>query len=116
MHASALHQNLRKMIGQHYRYLSDEWVLIEILADEDRVVLQRKGPGAAPRLQAEVLGEWLRALDRPAVHGVLVWRWLSDPNAGGPKDTDFTVQGKPAEDVLRCVWSGACARAQALPR
>jgi len=60
MHASALHQNLRKMIGQHYRYLSDEWVLIEILADEDRVVLQRKGPGAAPRLQADQYGRATR--------------------------------------------------------
>ncbi len=70
----------------------------------------------APLLQAQVLGDWLRALDRPAVHGVLVWRWLSDPQAGGPKDTDFTVQGKPAEQVLRCVWTGACARAQVNPR
>jgi hypothetical protein len=67
----------------------------------------------APLLQAEVLGDWLRALDRPSVRGVLVWRWLSDPHAGGPKDSDFTVQGKPAEGVLRCIWTGACASASA---
>jgi Glycoside Hydrolase Family 113 len=73
---------------------------------------ERQAP-AAPLLQAEVLGDWLRALDRPSVRGVLVWRWLSDPDAGGPKDTDFTVQGKPAAQVLHCIWSGACARAQA---
>ncbi len=70
---------------------------------------------AAPRLQAEVLSDWLRALDRPSVRGVLVWRWLSDPAAGGLQDTDFTVQGKPAAQVLHCIWSGACARAQAAP-
>jgi hypothetical protein len=69
-----------------------------------------------PQLQAAVLADWLRALDRPWVRGVLVWRWLSDPAAGGPQDTDFTVQGKPAEAVLHCAWSGACAQAMALSR
>jgi hypothetical protein len=49
-------------------------------------------------------------LDRPAVHGVLIWRWLTDPNAGGDRDTDFTVQGKPAERVLLCAWTSACAQ------
>ena len=77
---------------------------------------EERAAAPAPLLQAEVLGDWLRALDRPAVRGVLVWRWLSDPDAGGRKDTDFTVQGKPAEEVLRCVWTGACAKAQVLPR
>jgi hypothetical protein len=61
-----------------------------------------------PALQAQVLGDWLRVLDRPAVHGVLIWRWFTDPDAGGPADTDFTVQGKPAEAVLHCAWTGAC--------
>jgi hypothetical protein len=41
---------------------------------------------------------------------VLIWRMLSDPRAGGLTDTDFTVQGKPAEGVLRCAWTLACAR------
>ncbi len=62
----------------------------------------------APMLQAEVLADWLAALDRPAVRSVLVWRWLTDPTAGGPADTDFTVQGKVAERVLRCAWTAAC--------
>jgi hypothetical protein len=61
-----------------------------------------------PALQAQVIGDWLSVLDRPAVHGVLVWRWFTDPDAGGPADTDFTVQGKPAVAVLRCAWTGAC--------
>jgi hypothetical protein len=51
-------------------------------------------------LQARVLDTWLRVLERPSVAGVLVWRWISDPAAGGPRDTDFTVQGKLAEGTL----------------
>jgi hypothetical protein len=61
-------------------------------------------------LQAAVLADWLDVLDRPTVRGVLVWCWFSDPNAGGLADTDFTVQGKPAEAVLRCAWTGVCAK------
>ena len=63
-----------------------------------------------PLLQAEVLADWLTVLRRPSVRGVLIWRWFTDPAAGGPADTDFTVQGKPAEGVLLCAWTTACAR------
>ncbi|OYQ34812.1 hypothetical protein CHU95_09475 [Niveispirillum lacus] len=52
-------------------------------------------------LQARVLDHWLTALSRHGLHDVLLWRWFSDPDAGGPQDTDFTVQGKPAEAVLK---------------
>jgi hypothetical protein len=44
------------------------------------------------------------------VRGVLVWRWFTDPAAGGLADTDFTVQGKPAEGVLMCAWIVGCPR------
>jgi glycosyl hydrolase family 113 len=60
-------------------------------------------------LQAEVLADWLTILDRPSIRGVLIWRWFTDPNAGGISDTDFTVQGKPAEAILRCAWIFVCA-------
>jgi hypothetical protein len=63
-----------------------------------------------PLLQAEVLGDWLAVLDRPTIRGVLIWRWLTDPDAGGPADTDFTVQGKPAEAILQCAWKVHCGR------
>ncbi|GAC1327196.1 MAG: glycosidase-like protein [Beijerinckiaceae bacterium] len=63
---------------------------------------------ADAELQAEVIADWLAALDRPAIHGILIWRWFTDPSAGGAADTDFTVQGKPAEAVLRCAWAGGC--------
>jgi hypothetical protein len=61
-------------------------------------------------LQAEVLADWLAALERPSIRGVLIWRWLTDPRAGGPADTDFTVQGKPAERVLLCAWTPTCGK------
>jgi hypothetical protein len=63
---------------------------------------------ADPRLQADVIADWLSVLNRPAIHGVLIWRWLTDPAAGGLEDTDFTVQGKPAEAVLQCAWTADC--------
>ncbi len=63
-----------------------------------------------PTLQADVLADWLAILDRPTVNGVLIWRWFTDPNAGGLADTDFTVQGKPAERVLLCAWTQNCDR------
>jgi hypothetical protein len=65
---------------------------------------------ADPRLQADVLADWLAVLQRPAIHGVLIWRWFTDPAAGGPGDTDFTVQGKPAESVLACAWKQVCPK------
>jgi hypothetical protein len=62
------------------------------------------------QLQADVLADWLIVLNRPSVDGVLIWRWFTDPAAGGPNDTDFTVQGKAAERVLSCAWTGACTQ------
>ena len=61
-----------------------------------------------PALQADVLTDWLAILDRPTVDGVLIWRWFTNPGAGGLADTDFTVQGKPAERVLLCAWTQSC--------
>jgi hypothetical protein len=63
---------------------------------------------ADPLLQAEVIADWLSVLHRPSVRGVLIWRWFTDPAAGGMADTDFTVQGKPAEGVLLCAWTVGC--------
>lgn len=57
-----------------------------------------------PELQAHVLGAWLHELAAPGPEAMLVWRWFTDPEAGGRTDTDFTVQGKPALDVLRRAW------------
>jgi sugar phosphate isomerase/epimerase len=69
---------------------------------------EERTSAADPNLQAEVLADWLTVLDRPSVRGVLIWRWLTNPDAGGVNDTDFTVQGKPAERILRCTWTLQC--------
>jgi hypothetical protein len=63
-----------------------------------------------PKLQAQVLQDWLDILDRPSIEGVLIWRAFTDPDAGGLDDTEFTVQGKPAEHVLTCAWTGSYDR------
>jgi len=40
--------------------------------------------------------------DRPRVRGVFLWKWHPDyDNAGGVKDTEYTPERKPAEEVLR---------------
>lgn len=65
---------------------------------------------ADQQLQADVLADWLAVLNRPAIHGVLIWRWFTDPAAGGAQDTDFTVQGKTVEAVLSCAWTTTCRR------
>jgi hypothetical protein len=66
-----------------------------------------------PALQAAVIADWLDVLDRPAVKGILIWEWLTDPSAGGLTDTNFTVQGKPAERVLKCAWMQQCGEEDA---
>ena len=65
---------------------------------------------ADPQLQADVIADWLAVLNRPSIRGVLIWRWFTDPAAGGADDTDFTVQGKPAEAILSCAWTAVCGR------
>lgn len=59
-------------------------------------------------LQADVLAVWYEVLNRPEVGQILVWRWITNPDAGGTTDTDFTVQNKPAQVLLSCLWHGRC--------
>jgi hypothetical protein len=73
---------------------------------------EERASAPEPALQAQVLADWLAILDRPSIQGVLIWRWFTDPDAGGSTDTDFTVQGKPAERVLKCAWTRDCAQTE----
>lgn len=52
------------------------------------------------QVQAEALAHWLAALEQRGFRDVLIWRWFSTPDIGGPTDTDFTIQGKRAATVL----------------
>ncbi len=60
---------------------------------------ERAAP-ADEQVQAEVLSAWLETLAAETFAEAHVWRWFSDPAAGGPQDTDFTIQGKQAERML----------------
>ncbi len=57
----------------------------------------------SPVTQARCYEALFRALEgAPAVRGVFVWKW--NPyyaQSGGPDDTEYTPQRKPAEEVLR---------------
>ena len=61
-----------------------------------------------PDFQAQALDAWLAALEGDWHGGVLLWAWMSDPAAGGPADTGFTPQNKPAMARLACRWAGSC--------
>jgi len=56
MPTSALHQKLRKLVGQEFTYLSCRWRLIDVLGDEDQVVLQRLETNKHP-LQSNQFGQ-----------------------------------------------------------
>lgn len=43
--------------------------------------------------------------DKPYFAGIQIWDWHSDPNAGGPNDSGFTPQNKPAAQIL-AQWFG----------
>lgn len=42
---------------------------------------------------------------RPYFAGVEIWNWSSDPNAGGPNNSDYTPQGKTAQSVMQQFFS-----------
>ncbi len=65
-------------------------------------------------VQAAYMESFLRAFGgRPWVSGYFYWAWEADPARTGPKDKSMSVQGKPAEAVLR--RSFAAAKAHPLP-
>lgn len=67
------------------------------------------GVSSDVEMQAMVLDEWLSESGRRDwIKGLLIWNWFSDPYAGGRSDTDFTVQNKPAEAVMKCQWAKIC--------
>lgn len=61
---------------------------------------EQREDGVDLALQRQVLSEWRDTLRHPGIDAMVVWCWYTDPRAGGPHDTDFTVQNKPAQEVL----------------
>ena len=43
--------------------------------------------------------------DKTWFMGWFWWEWRTDPNAGGPNDTDYTPQNKPAQSILYQYYS-----------
>jgi hypothetical protein len=70
--------------------------------------------GARPDvlIQSAVFRQWLEALDKPWVDAVFIWCWYSDPYAGGLGNNDYTLQNKPAEKQVSCLWAGDCSGSQ----
>lgn len=70
------------------------------------------GPVPSVSEQQVGLAAALRALaHRRWFRGLYVWHWFVDPAAGGPQDTDHTVQGKPALATVAAAFARA-ARAE----
>ena len=57
MPSSPLHSKLRRLVGQRFSYLSAQWLLIDVLAEEDQVVLQRDPRGRRHGLQSNQYGQ-----------------------------------------------------------
>jgi hypothetical protein len=51
-------------------------------------------------IQKTALADWRDVLGAHGISGISFWCWYTNPDAGGPNDTDFTIQNKPAQTVL----------------
>lgn len=56
MTVDTLHRKLQKLIGDRFDYLGEVWILIEVLADLDQLVLRRCEGYAPGRLQQNAYG------------------------------------------------------------
>jgi hypothetical protein len=56
MAEDSIHQRLRALIGRRFCYGGEDWLVIDVLADDDAVVLQRVGTSSGP-IQADLYGQ-----------------------------------------------------------
>lgn len=70
--------------------------------------------GARPDVMAQnaAFSQWIEALEKPWIDAVFIWCWYSDPYAGGLDNNDYTLQNKPAEKRVTCLWAGDCSGSQ----
>ena len=69
--------------------------------------LRDEKPRADIQMQALIMKEWLRSIDRSWIEGVWIWKWRSSPQAGGEEDSGYTVQNKPAQLMIQTAWQCA---------
>ena len=62
-------------------------------------------------LQADAFRAFFRVVwPQPWFGGVYIWKWESYPNHARADDGGFTIEHKPAEDVVRRYFAGSSAR------
>ena len=59
MPTDSLHRRLRALIGSRFFYAGIHWILIDVLADTDSIVL-RNNSGDLPLVQADLYGSPVR--------------------------------------------------------
>lgn len=74
--------------------------------------LEESGVRVDTGMQAMVLQTWVQTIRRhrneAQIERVTLWNWIAEPAAGGYMDAGYTVQNKPAEAVLHCLWRQHC--------
>jgi hypothetical protein len=53
---------------------------------------------------------------QPWLGGVYPWKWFSYPNHSGPKNNDYPIDGKPAEEVVRRHYSASSSASSSTRR
>jgi hypothetical protein len=71
---------------------------------------------SAEQQRLALTGTFRALAGQPWLRGVYLWEWRARSSAGGPGNTDYTVQGKPAEKSVRRWFSGTQRRAPEPPR
>ncbi|RMH52671.1 MAG: hypothetical protein D6682_01465 [Zetaproteobacteria bacterium] len=57
------------------------------------------------KVQVDAFAAWEVSLRAERwIAGYAFWNWMTDPDAGGPLDKDYTIQHKPAQTLLACLW------------
>jgi hypothetical protein len=83
----------RPVVLSELGYSSSVGALIEPWRRGDEYSAKEQVTGLRAAFRALTGRRWLRA--------IYLWHWSADPEAGGPGDTDHTVQHKPAEALVR---------------
>ena len=89
MSASILHKKLRNFVGHTFSYLSDEWLLIDVLISEDSVILQRKQHQSNHQLQTDQFGHARRRV--PETLSIAI---SDDEGVGYSEELLLLLQGK----------------------
>lgn len=62
---------------------------------------EEQNPPVNLAIQNTVLHEWRNALTSKGVKMFSIWCWYTNPKDGGAENSDFTIQNKPAQSVLK---------------